>query len=168
MLLLSPSFSALQLPDELANRAGLGPKRPDGRLVHLADFVEAIPEILNHMPDTVLREHLAEVHEFYAKADVAMSTIEREKRAFRGDIVMLYRTRNKIVHSASFGDTSLLHFIRSAEELSKLLISNFLSQYLQKGNRTLEGIISGLFSEYDLLLEKVKHHGAKAALFRSE
>ena len=79
---------------------------------------------------------------------------------------MLYRTRNKIVHSASVGDTTLPYYIRSAAEFAKKLIFKTLEQYFHKKNRTLEGIIASLFSEYDILLENIKKFGPKLALFK--
>lgn len=162
MLSFPPPLRIFTLPDELKKRAGFNQK---GEKIYLRNFVEAIPEILTHMPDTVLREHLQEAHEFYSNASQAIEVIEKERKAFRNDAVMLYRTRNKIVHSASVGDTTLPYYIRSASEFARELIRKSLVQFFHQNNKTLEGILAAIFSEYDLLLENIRKDGPVLALF---
>lgn len=165
MLAIPPPLGTLSMPDDLKQRAGFNQK---GKKIYLRNFVEAIPEILTHMPDTVLREHLAEAHAFYSYVDKASDTIESERKAFRNDAVMLYRTRNKIVHSASVGDTTLPYYIRSASEFARELIRKSLGHFFHQKNKTLEGILAALFSEYDLLLENIRRDGPAVALFERE
>lgn len=165
MLSIPPPLGTFTLPDDLKKRAGLNQR---GQKIYLRNFVEAIPEILTHMPDTILREHLQEAHEFYSSAAQAGEVIEKERKAFRNDVVMLYRTRNKIVHNAAVGDTTLPYYIRSASEFARELIRKSLTQFFHQNNKTLEGILAALFSEYDLLLENIRKHGPAAALFERD
>jgi hypothetical protein len=165
MLSNPPPPATFTLPDDLKKRAGLN---QSGQKIYLRNFVEAIPEILTHMPDTILREHLQEAHEFYSNATQADEVIEKERKAFRNDVVMLYRTRNKIVHSAAVGDTTLPYYIRSASEFARELIRKSLDQFFHQNNKTLEGILAALFSEYDLLLENIRKHGPVVALFERD
>jgi len=162
MLSIPTPLGSLNIPNDLKQRAGLNQR---GKTVHLRYFIEAIPELLDHLPDTVLREHVAEAQAFYTDTKLACLTIEEERKAFRNDVVMLYRTRNKIVHSASVGDTSLPYYIRSASEFARELIRRTLGQFFQKDNKTLEGIITALFSEYDILLQDIEREGPALALF---
>ena len=162
MLYIPAPLRSLDIPDDLKQRAGLNQR---GKTVYLRSFIEAIPELLAHIPDTVFREHLAEAQAFYTDSRQACRTIEDERKAFRNDAVMLYRTRNKIVHSASVGDTTLPYYIRSASEFARELIQKTLGQFFQKSNTTLEGIIAALFSEYDLLLQNIERDGPAVALF---
>jgi len=150
------------IPKDVIERAGLNQK---GKKVYLRSFIEAIPALLAHLPDTILREHLTEALGFYTDAQQACLTIEDERKAFRNDAVMLYRTRNKIVHSASVGDTTIPYYIRSASEFARELIRKTLGQFFQNSSKTPEGIVATLFSEYDLLLQNIERDGPGAALF---
>lgn len=150
------------IPEILLQSSGLN--KEDGRL-NLNKFVTEIPNILKHIPDTVLREHLEEANQFYNDKNFAIKSIENEKDAFRSDIVMLYRTRNKIVHSATISNPTMAYFTRSAQEFSKGLISNVFKQYFSMKNKSLSKIVSSIFSEYDLLLENIKQNGPRKALF---
>jgi hypothetical protein len=165
MLSIPPPPATFTLPDDLKKRAGLN---QSDQKIYLRNFVEAIPEILTHMPDTVFREHLQEAHEFYSNATQADEVIEKERKAFRNDVGMLYRTRNKIVHSAAVGDTTLPYYIRSASEFARELIKKSLAQFFHQNNKTLEGILAALFSDYDLLLENIRKHGPVVALFERD
>jgi len=120
------------------------------------------------MPECVIKERMAEAMTFYSDDNEAVKMIEKECTMFRNDVVMLYRTRNKIVHSASIGDTMLPYYIRSASEFSRELIGHTMDQFFSKGNRSIEGIITALFSAYDLLLENIKQDGTKVALFEKD
>jgi hypothetical protein len=162
MLSIPAPLASLAVPDDLKARAGLNQR---GKKVYLRNFVEAIPDLLAHMPDTVLREHLAEAHAFYTDGKQACASIETDRKAFRNDAVMLYRTRNKIVHSATVGDTMLPYYVRSASEFARELIRKTFGQYFHQGNRTLPGVVAALYSEYDLLIQKIEKEGPASALF---
>ena len=165
-ILSSPlPFGRFSLPEEVLKRAGL---KQYGQKVFLRNFIETIPDIKIHMPDDVLREHLQEAYEFYNDSAHALAVIEAERKVFHDDVVMLYRTRNKIVHSASVGDTTLPYYIRSASEFARELIRNSLGQFYLQKNRSLDGILAALFAEFDLLLENIRKDGPALTLFKQD
>lgn len=156
------SSAFITVPNEVMQKAGL---KPGNKQIHLRDFVEAIPVLLKHLPDSELYDQLNDAYNFYTDSKQACEMIETELKAFRDDVIMLYRIRNKIVHDATVGDTVLPYYIKSATQFAGQLILKSLEQFFEQRNESLPGIVAALFSEYDFLLQKIEKDGPAIALF---
>lgn len=154
----------IELPDDIKRQANL--PAAVGKLIHIKDFVKALPSILDHIPDGLLRDHITEIHDICSNAKFAKEVICDEIKACTDELVLIYRIRNKIVHNADYDNSMLPNYVRSIESYAKALLNKVTARnYYGKSH---VDVLVALYSEYDLLMNKLDKATSCEFLFDKE
>lgn len=119
------SHSDFVLPEDLVKRACLDPKV--GEIIVLRDFINCLNEIGEYEKNEYYLNKLSNVLEFYNDNKVTQSIIDDKVNQIKGEILMIYRFRNLIVHNAHYENNLLPYYVWRA----KRLVGNLLRRIIR-------------------------------------
>lgn len=128
--------------------------------------MKALCSILDYIPDGLLHDQIKEIDDFCRDAKVAKEVIASEIKAFKDDLVLLYRTRNKVVHNADYEDSMLPFYVGSIESYARALLNKVTARKYYGTSHV--GVLVALYSEYDLIMNKLDKATSCEFLFDKE
>lgn len=144
----------LTLPEELITRCHLKPA-PYSQ-INLADLVAHLDKLEPHVARSRLADWIAHARQFYSDPSAALKIFERRRNSLSNYLLLIYRLRNRIVHSAHHEHAFLQHYARQAEMLAGSTLRSVLESYALGGRRSVREILLAAHSQVSILAERLK------------
>jgi len=155
-------FSPFEVPQEILKEAGL----PEGFFIKnsrgdeeipIIDFVKRLNQLEEHIKISVLNEAVQKAIRFYRNKDNAQRNhFETHRSNIAGEILLIYRLRNKIVHNAHYDSTILPFYSNKAKSLAYLLSTFVVNMYIEHPSMTLDEMLLRPLIHANLLEDRLK------------
>lgn len=123
------------ITEDVINKAGLNLQTGDR--YRDADFLSAVPSMIDCINDDIVRDELVKLDSFYQNAE----GIKEKANQISEDILMIYRLRNMIVHNAALSCVNIAFYAREAKFFAQRVIRYVID--MVGGDKTIEEIIIG-------------------------
>lgn len=114
-----------------------------------ADFLNAIPEMMDCINNDIAKDELAELQEFYRNSD----GIERKALQVKEDVLMIYRLRNMIVHNAAISCENISFYAQEAKFMAQSVI-RYVTDHAE-AESTIDAIVVGARLEYQVFMQSI-------------
>ncbi|WP_108244871.1 hypothetical protein [Muricauda brasiliensis] len=145
-------FIKSKFPERLSRKANLITK---GSKVYLKKFIKCLPELKKHEDNPYLKSKIESLISFYNESEETIKTLEKQKTSIEDDIVMIYRFRNLIVHSATFDQTMLPYYTWKIKLYTKSLVRQLIRDFEKELD--IEDIITKIYLKKEKYFERLKN-----------
>ena len=133
--------------DEVIKKAALNLKPGDH--YRDADFLNAIPEMMNCINNDIAKDELAELQEFYRDS----AGLKKRSRQIKDDTLMIYRLRNMIVHNAAISCENISFYAQEAKFMAQSVI-RYVTSHATK-DTTIDDIVIDAKLDYQVFLQNI-------------
>lgn len=150
---LKSSSPSITFPEDLKEAAGLVWKPYTS--YSLAKMRPHIPKLREHLKGQRLDDWLRHAEEFYSTPKIAARVYEDRLKSIKEQVVLIYRLRNRIVHSAHYEHPFLSYYARAAEGLAETATLAVFDAFVDNRNAVVSEVLLRCYSETQILIERL-------------
>lgn len=135
------------LTDDVIRKAALNLKAGDH--YRDADFLNAIPDMMECINNDIAKDELAELQAFYRDGE----GVKKKARQIKEDILMIYRLRNMIVHNAAISCENISFYAQEAKYVAQSII-RYVTDHAS-ATTTIEDIVIGAKLDYQVFMQNI-------------
>jgi hypothetical protein len=154
-----------ELPPALSSEAGLD--MIPYQTYNLGRFLQVIPQLRVHLSGRRLDDWLAHAQRFFSDPKFAAEAYERRLRTLRDQVALIYRLRNRIVHSANYEHPFMSYHADQARHLAEAALKTVFDAYSRNTESTVSDVLARVLTDVQLLIERLKA-GEKLDLLADE
>jgi hypothetical protein len=143
-----------EFPPELEKEAGL--EIIPYRTYNLRQLLQVIPQLRTHLSGRRLDDWLIHAERFFSEPKFAAETYERRLRSLRDQVAVIYRLRNRIVHSANYEHPFMSYHAEQAQHLAESTLKTIFNAYSQNRDSTVSDVLDHVLTDIQLLIERLK------------
>lgn len=145
---------SITFPADLMKAAGL--IRKPYTSYSLTEMLPHLPRLREHLKGQRLDDWLRHAEEFYSTPKFAARVYEERLRSITEQVVLIYRLRNRIVHSAHYEHPFLPYYARAAEGLAETATLAVFDAFVENREAVVSEVLLRRYSETQILLERLK------------
>lgn len=134
--------------DDVIDKAALNLKHGDH--YRDADFLNAIPDMMDCINNDIAKDELAELQLFYKDGE----GLKKKAQQIKEDILMIYRLRNMIVHNAAISCENISFYAQQAKYMAQSTILYVTSH--AGAHKTIDDIVIEAILDYQVLLQNIE------------
>lgn len=135
------------LTDDVIRKAALNLKAGDH--YRDADFLNAIPEMMECINNDIAKDELAELQAFYRDGE----GLKKKAQQIKEDILMIYRLRNMIVHNAAISCENITFYAQEAKFMAQSIIRYVTGH--ASATTTIEDIVIDAKLDYQVFMQNI-------------
>lgn len=147
LYLTNRNYNYYDLTDDVIRKAALSLKAGDH--YRDADFLNAIPDMMECINNDIAKDKLAELQAFYRDGE----GLKKKAMQIKEDILMIYRLRNMIVHNAAISCENISFYAKEAKFLAQSII-RYVTDHAS-ATTTIEDIVIGAKLDYQVFMQNI-------------
>jgi len=139
----------VSLPENVLNDSQLDNSIENERTIYLYKYLDNINSILSCVNKELVKDNLTDIRLFYFDNSCAKNTINKFNHYIINEIILLYRIRNKIVHTSFYESNFLEYYVNKMISIITSIFRRVLNKI--QNEKTIEDIFIGEYIEYEKL-----------------
>lgn len=160
-----PYHNHEKISRELVRRAQLD--AAEGETIFLVNFLNCAEEIKNELPDSLLREQMSEVIDFYSDKETALRTLKMYLQTAQDELAFIYRMRNKIAHDGSSNHFLLPSTCKLAAHYAETFVGRVSFFVDKRSDTSLSSILIKAVQEYDRVVLRLQTEEPRSVFFEA-
>lgn len=127
-----------------------------GERIYLKKIIDCLLELKELEQDLSIKQDIEDVRDFYFNNQKALKVLDEQSQSIKGDILMIYRFRNLIVHNAHFDNALLPYYVWKVQKYSGNLIRKLIGQCALE-EKTLSAQVINVYLKKQELLKNLEN-----------